>query len=88
MARSLMEAMASGLPCVASQIRGNTDLLDRVELGCLANSTEEYSSVINRILADSILKSEMQEYNLNRIKVFSMEAVISEMIRVYTQELL
>ena len=31
LARSLMEAMASGLPCVASKIRGNTDLLEETQ---------------------------------------------------------
>ena len=28
LARSLMEGMASGLPCIESKIRGNTDILD------------------------------------------------------------
>ena len=35
LARSLMEAMASGLPCIASRIRGNTDLLNDSNGGIL-----------------------------------------------------
>ena len=34
---AVMEAMASGLPCVVSKIRGNTDLLENAEGGFLCD---------------------------------------------------
>ena len=40
LARSLMEAMASGLPCVVSNIRGNTDLLENTNSGFLCEATD------------------------------------------------
>ena len=35
-----MEAMASGLPCVVSNIRGNTDLLENTNSGFLCEATD------------------------------------------------
>ena len=45
MSNSLLEAMATGLPCLASAIGGNTDLLDRGEAGLLlpADAFEAWS---------------------------------------------
>lgn len=50
---SLMEAIASGIPCIASNIRGNTDLIE--EYGgilVLSNSTEEWLDKINDALLE------------------------------------
>lgn len=41
MPRSMMEAMASGLPCVASKIRGNVDLLEDEKSGYLVNPCDD-----------------------------------------------
>lgn len=35
LSRSIMEAMASGLPCIASRIRGNVELLENEKGGYL-----------------------------------------------------
>lgn len=40
LSRSIMEAMASGLPCVVSNIRGNTDLLENTNSGFLCEATD------------------------------------------------
>lgn len=46
--RSMMEAMASGLPCVASKVRGNTDLLEDGIGGylCDVESSAEFAEAV------------------------------------------
>lgn len=48
---SLMEAMASGVPCIVSRIRGNTDLI--LDSNCLveANSVEGWKYALENMLA-------------------------------------
>ena len=48
---SLMEAMASGLPCVVGRIRGNTDLIREGKGGWYAGSEQEYMEKINLLAA-------------------------------------
>lgn len=43
---SLMEAIACGLPCIASNIRGNADLIENGVNGFLVNTNEQYNKYI------------------------------------------
>lgn len=87
LARSLMEAMASGLPCVVSKIRGNTDLIENTQCGFLCNNVEEYTDAINRVL-DMHTTNIMQNACLERIKQFDVETVTSKLHEIYQKELL
>lgn len=84
LARSMMEAMASGVPCIASRIRGNTDLLDD-NGGMLCSSLEEYTQAIEKMSQHSELRKRMGQNNLEKIKQFSIEAAIGELRRVYNE---
>ena len=58
LSRSIMEAMASGLPCVVSRIRGNSDLIKDGEGGylCETKNVEQYVNAINQLLSISLRK--------------------------------
>lgn len=79
---SLMEAMAAGLPCVVSRIRGNTDLIDR-EGGCHFNpyDVEECSQALRRITEIDL--TAMKRHNLEKIQGFSKETVLDDMKIIY-----
>lgn len=85
LARSLMEAMASGLPCIASRIRGNTDLLEGKSGAFLCTNIEEYVDALTR-LKDKNLREKCGEACTARILNFSMEKVESELISTYSSE--
>lgn len=81
--KSLMEAMASGIPCVCRRIRGNVDLIDN-QGGSIVESEEPKAWAI---AIDSILESDYKvlcgDYNKSKVKNFSMEIVLNELKSLY-----
>ena len=87
--RSMMEAMAAGLPCIASKIRGNTDLLDGTEGGFLCESDDvvAYAEKLKLLANDKALREKMGKNNLTTIQNFSTEIVETEIRKIYETEL-
>ena len=85
---SLMEAMASGLPCIVSDIRGNRDLIKENDGGYLVepNNVDEWERVIGRIWQMQDKWSSLGEWNRERIKNFSLRKVQKQMERIYRGE--
>lgn len=86
LSRSMMEAMASGLPCIASKIRGNTDLLNGNNGGILCDSLENYVEAIDKLAKDSTLRKQMSVNNLEAIQQYSVEAISKKIEGVYISE--
>lgn len=87
--RSMMEAMASGLPCVASAIRGNVDLIENGKGGYLCPSTDsdEFAKAIQMVAEDAELRAKMREYNLEKIKEYDISVVEREIKEIYSEVL-
>ena len=88
LSRSIMEAMACGLPCIVSDIRGNRDLID-LEGGFLFNPDDVIGLAEKiRILKESgELRDKMSTHNLEKIRTFSFEKVVEELTRIYKEML-
>lgn len=87
--RSMMEAMASGLPCIASRIRGNTDLLENTDGGFLCEMTDvsAYAEKIMVLAENAALRKKMGHSNLMTIRKFSTETVIDVFCKIYDAEI-
>lgn len=87
--RSMMEAMASGLPCIASNIRGNTDLLIDGKNGFLVapDDIETISRRIDQLSNDSELRRAMSLANIQRMHEFDTDAATDALHEVYQAEL-
>lgn len=87
---SLMEAMAAGVPVVASRIRGNVDLIEDGVNGflCDPNDASEFAEKIKLLVDNVELREKMGKSNLMTIRKFSTETVIEEMKKIYAAELL
>lgn len=81
---SLMEAMASGLPCICSDIRGNRDLIQNNAGGYLVKSPiciREWKEMIGKTVSQH---KDYRKYNIGKIReYFSKEKVIGRMKKVY-----
>nr|WP_027871076.1 glycosyltransferase [[Eubacterium] cellulosolvens] len=82
---SLMEAMASALPCCAGKIRGSIDMLDETG-GCLFNplKIEEIKKAVEQAIEmDENQRKELGNYNRKKIKAFDKGEVNKKMKEVY-----
>lgn len=84
MSNSLLEAMATGLPCIASDIGGNIDLLDGgVGLLVAANSSE-WSAALIELLNNVDIRSAMGQASLQRVQSqYSLPHVVDRYIELY-----
>ena len=86
LSRSIMEAMACGLPCVVSDIRGNGDLIDE-QGGFLfdPNNAEELRDKIVELYKSKELYQQMKMHNLEKIKQFSLNRVVDDLVKIYKE---
>lgn len=82
---ALMEAMASGLPCVVSRIRGNTDLIDS-KGGALfdPHSAEDCRTAIEHIISSDI--KTLGAHNSVKIQEFSLDAVNEKLSQIVSRD--
>ena len=80
-----MEAMAAGLPVVATKIRGTTDLVVPEKGGYLHGTTqvEQMAFSIGQLLDDDRKREEMGNYNKTVIRNFSIIKVQEIMKTLY-----
>lgn len=91
---AMMEAMAAGLPIVAGNIRGVTDLLEHGKGGYLVSGFDpvDYAMKVRKLFTEKygenavpreIRRYQMGRWNQERIRAFSMEKVDRRMREIY-----
>lgn len=84
---ALMEAMAAGLPCVVSDIRGNRELICEKggrrfsPTGC--KSTEQLLQYLKELLDNRDIREACGHYNRKKIKAYDVTVVERHMKRIY-----
>lgn len=76
---ALMEALAAGLPCICSDVRGNRDLIAQSPNGLLVKEASEYAEALEKMLNQKIKQPEA----LRQLQEFSAEAVCQRMKEIY-----
>ena len=87
MGRALVEAMAAGLPIVASRAGGIPDVLEQGEAGMLveAGSAEALAHGIETLLLDPTLRVRLGKTARDRARSYSAEGMLQEIEAVYRQ---
>ena len=82
---AIMEAMACGLPIIASKVRGNYDLIDQGKGGYLVApiDVDGFVMAIHKITENKEKLEKMKQYNLRKVQKYSIEAVVDQMADLY-----
>lgn len=84
---AMMEAMASGLPVVASKIRGCVDLVD--EEGaiylCDPRDTEEFAQAIGVLMNDHLRRDKISQNNIQQSWHYDVKIINDRMRQIYQE---
>lgn len=85
LSKALMEAMAMEKPIIASDIRGNRDLVDKNKGGWLFNPKDlnQLTYYINKLIENPDDQIKFGKYNKKKITSYSMEVVLKKMKAIY-----
>ncbi len=81
----LLEAMASGLPIVATSIRGHVDLIENEKNGLLYNynDMDTFCEAVKRVVNNPQLCKTFSRNNVEDVKKYSIEKAVSNMAEIY-----
>lgn len=85
LSRSIMEAMASGLPCIVSKIRGNVDLVQDDAGGylCDPHDVEAIEKRLKMLVCSPNLMIQFGESNRRQIRDFDLAVVKEQLVNIY-----
>ena len=78
-----LEAMACGVPVIASQIPAHIEMLGEAAMFFDPNDAEGLASTINRVLKDDDLREELRAKGLSRATSFTWEKTARRTLEVY-----
>jgi len=83
--KAVMEAMAVGLPIIATDVRGNRDLVKNGENGYLVplDDVEQTSIAIEHLIDSEDLRRSMGEKSKVLVKQYDLHRVLEEMEEIY-----
>ena len=82
---NIMEGMATGLPLIATDCRGNRDLVTDGENGYVIGIEDAKScaDVIRKMASDEEARWNFSQNNIRKIKKYALESVLAEMADIY-----
>lgn len=83
---ALMQAMAAGLPVVASKIRGNTDCIIDGKGGITVAPTDidGMSKAISLLRSDDCLRTKFGRYNIKKVNEFNKQKVLDRNAEIFS----
>ncbi len=86
---ALMEAMAAGLPCVVSDVRGNTDLIQD-GMGGFVYRTDDTAGMtdgLKTLMENCKLRRQFGERNRDEVRQYGLPNVLEKMAALYQEQL-
>ena len=83
--KSIMEAMAVGKPVVATNVRGNRDLVDNEQTGFIIElgDVQGFIKALEKLISDSQLRLSMGAAGRAKIADYSLHNVLAQMEQIY-----
>jgi glycosyltransferase EpsD len=82
---NIMEAMATGLPVIATRCRGNRDLVSHGYNGILVDidDIEQMAEAIQHLFTNKTMRATYGRNSLNLIEKYALPCVLAEMKKIY-----
>lgn len=86
---NIMEAMATGLPLIVTDCRGNRDLIKNNENGFVVgvNDVKGFARAVEQLYQSEDLRNRLREKNLSIVKRYSIEKILQEIKEIYSHYL-
>jgi glycosyltransferase EpsD len=83
---NIMEAMATGLPLVVTNCRGNIDLVKNGENGFIVplDDINAFVEAIEKLYSSEKLRKKCSENSIKKVQKYSLDEVLDEMYKVYS----
>ena len=90
MSSVVLQAMASGLPIVASRVKGFEEVLEENVNGLFAeyNNPGEFANAIEKLIESAELREKMSQKSLEKSKLFSWESIAKKYLEFYEKTVL
>lgn len=87
--RNIMEGMAQGKPIIATNIRGNKDIIKNEKNGYLVpvNNYKETANKIKRLMLDEKILDQILINNVENVKKFEIKKIIRDMENIYFEKM-
>lgn len=82
---ALMEAMAAGLPCVVSDIRGNRELINAGELRFAPDQAGKLQEILACLINNKKLRTDCGMDNREKISNYNLSVVQKKMKKIYLE---
>jgi len=88
---NLVEAQMSGLPCVATDVRGNNEVLEENQTGYLINTKdkkkckERFKNKLLKLVNSESMRTRMGKNALENSKKYKLSRIIDEMKKIYEE---
>jgi glycosyltransferase involved in cell wall biosynthesis len=84
---ALVEAMAAGLPCIASSVSGIPEVIQNDKNGLLIASedVDAFAAELTRLATDHVLRSQLSEHALLSLDVFSLDYQTKNILKIYDE---
>lgn len=85
---NVMEGMATGLPLIVTDCRGNSDLVNDGENGFIIgiNNTTQFKNKVNELFQSESLRNKFGKRSLELIKYYSLENILNDMKEIYYEQ--
>lgn len=80
---NVMEAMACGLPVIASNIKGHRELIDDGVTGFLFNNKTELENQMVKIYSNIVLRKRIGYLSLQKVMQFGIDKVLAQIMEIY-----
>lgn len=81
----VVEAMACGTPVITSNIAAMPETAGGAAVLVDPYSTEQIAEAMHRVVGDTFLRQRLREQGFERVKSFSWEATVAQMLKLYDE---